>query len=184
MQEGHHALLLNGDFQLGNAVAEISLLTMHTLTFGAGVPLMYPLCALALLLITVDTKVKLKYMWPIPRRHDMACTNLFLDIVKGMVYVHTAFAIWQFSFFRTFGQVKGAGPVHLCIRSLTVVAAMFEHIYVEITKVAALGRNSITFFRCMCVTRSREFTCTAALVAATSNSQHLLVACFQAAAQC
>jgi hypothetical protein len=34
-QEAHHALLLNGEFHLGRAVAEISLLTMHTLTYGA-----------------------------------------------------------------------------------------------------------------------------------------------------
>ena len=82
MQEDHHALLLNGEFQLGRAVAEIALLTMHTLTFGAGVPVMYPICAVALLIITIDTKIKLKYMWPIPRRHDMACTNLLLNIAS------------------------------------------------------------------------------------------------------
>ena len=74
----------------------------------AGVPVMYPLCALALLLITADTKLKLMYMWPIPRRFNSVCTRLYLDIVKGMVYVHTAFAIWMLSYFRTWGQIAGA----------------------------------------------------------------------------
>jgi hypothetical protein len=75
-----------------------------------GVPMLYPLCALFLLLITVDTKLKLRHIWPIPRRHDMACTQLYLSIVKGMVFVHLAFAIWMFSFFRVFGQITGAAP--------------------------------------------------------------------------
>ena len=168
-QEHHHTLLLNGEFNLGRSVAEVSLLTMHTLTYGAGIPIMYPLCALGLLLITariptlsaltqsqmlcscacfgavhcaaactaallarmvecfaavrrrrfahaarlrlqVDNKLKLKYTHPIPRRFNSACTDLYLNIVKGMVYVHTAFALWMFSYFRTWGQIAGALP--------------------------------------------------------------------------
>ena len=108
LQEQHHELLLNGDFPLGFAVAEISLVTLHTLTFGAGVPIMYPVCAVALFIITVDTKIKLARMWPTPRRHDLACTNLYISVVKGAVFVHLAFAIWMFSYYRNFGQITGA----------------------------------------------------------------------------
>ena len=109
-QEQHHDLLLNGDFPLGYIFAEVGLIMMHTFTFGAGVPIMYPVAALALLLIVFDTKVKLKYMWPIPRRHDVLCTKVFLAVVKGMAYVHVAFAAWMFSYFRMYGQVTGARP--------------------------------------------------------------------------
>ena len=36
--EHYNSLQLNGEFNLGRSMAEVSLLTMHTLTYGAGVP--------------------------------------------------------------------------------------------------------------------------------------------------
>jgi hypothetical protein len=113
-QEHHHALLLNGDFNLARATAEVCMLTMHTLTYGAGVPVMYPICACALLLIVVDTKLKLRYVWPIPRRFNSACSQVFLDVVQAMAIVHTAMALWMLSFFRTWGQIVGA--LHACMQ--------------------------------------------------------------------
>jgi hypothetical protein len=70
-QEQANALQLNGPFDLGSAFAEVCLVVMHALTFGAGVPALYPLAGAALLLCTLDTKVKLRYMWPVPPRFDM-----------------------------------------------------------------------------------------------------------------
>lgn len=109
-QEHAHALLVQSEFNLGRVMAEVAVLTMHTLTYGAGLPLLYPLCGLALLLIVLETKVKLRYVWPRPRQYDSACTRLFLRIVHGMALVHLAIAAWMFSYFRTFGQIVCAPP--------------------------------------------------------------------------
>jgi hypothetical protein len=129
-QDDHHNLLLNGEFHLGSAVAEVCLITMHTLTYGAGVPLMYPLAALALLLITVDTKIKLKYMWPLPKRFDVTCTHLFLRVVKAMALVHALFATWMHSYFRMAGQITGASfsHHHAADRCSPLCGHRFKHI--------------------------------------------------------
>lgn len=107
-QEGHHRSLLNGAFHLGGASAEVCLVLLHALTYGAGVPIMYPLAGAALLFCAVDAKLKLRYVWPVPPRFDTQCTRLFLRIVQAALWVHLLVAAWQISYFRVFGQLGGA----------------------------------------------------------------------------
>jgi hypothetical protein len=121
-QDDRHELLLNGEFHLGSAVAEICLITMHTLTYGSGVPLMYPIASIALLLIVFDTKLKLKYMWPLPKRYDITCTELFLRVVKAMALVHVLFGTWMHSYFRMAGQITSALSSPSCGDIKVVVA--------------------------------------------------------------
>eukprot|EP00892_Ulva_mutabilis_P009410 jgi/Ulvmu1/6841/UM031_0046.1 len=104
-QEQLHEMHMNAGFHLGNAFAEVSLVTMQALTFGAGIPVMYVIAAAAMLINTVDTKVKLRYVWPLPRRFGMKCTYMYLSIVKAMTYLHTLFAVWMLSYFRMHGQI-------------------------------------------------------------------------------
>lgn len=81
---------------------------MQALTFGAGVPLLYPIAALAMLLNTIDTRYKLAYMWPVPRRFGATCTYTYLRLFKIMIYVHVGIGAWMHSYFHIFGQIAGA----------------------------------------------------------------------------
>lgn len=114
-QEHQAQLSRNQEFNVARATAEAALLTMHTLTFSTAIPIMLPLCALSLMLIVFDTKLKLKYMWSLPKRASAQCGELFLSIVKAMVFVHILVAIYQLSYYRTWGQVAGMlFAVHAC----------------------------------------------------------------------
>lgn len=88
---------------------------MQALTFGAGIPVLYVIAAVAMLINTMDTKVKLRYVWPLPRRFGMKCTYMYLSIVKGMTYLHTFFAVWMLSYFRMHGQIVSAPPPPSCL---------------------------------------------------------------------
>jgi hypothetical protein len=61
-----------------------------------------------MLLNTVDTRLKLSHMWPLPRRFGINCTYTFLQLKKSMIYVHVLVAIWMHSYYRMFGQIAGA----------------------------------------------------------------------------
>lgn len=82
--------------------------SVQALTFGASIPVLYAIAAVAMFINTIDTKVKLRYVWPLPRRFGMKCTYMYLTIVKGMTYLHTLFAVWMFSYFRMHGQIVSA----------------------------------------------------------------------------
>lgn len=60
-----------------------------------------------MLLNTLDTRYKLAYMWPIPRRFGVTCTYTYLRLIKIMIYVHVCFGAWMHSYFRMFGQIAG-----------------------------------------------------------------------------
>lgn len=88
---------------------------LQALTFGAGIPVLYVIAAAAMLINTVDTKVKLRYVWPLPRRFGTNCTRMYLTIVKAMAYLHTFFAVWMLSFYRMHGQIVSAPPAACCM---------------------------------------------------------------------
>jgi hypothetical protein len=68
---------------------------------------LYPLAAIAMLLNTIDTRYKLAYMWPVPRRFGVTCTYTYLQLIKVMIFVHVCFGAWMHAYFRMFGQIAG-----------------------------------------------------------------------------
>lgn len=101
---------------------------MQALTFGAGIPLLYPIAAVAMLLNTVDTRLKLSFMWPLPRRFRAGCTYTYLQLVKSMTYIHVFIAIWMHSYFRMFGQIAGNQPAFRPASICTHIQPCTQHL--------------------------------------------------------
>jgi len=77
---------------------------MIALTYGSGLPLMYPIAAVAVTLASFDAKLKFQRMWRKPRNYGPATTQLFSRYFKVMIYVHICVGAWMQSYFTTTKQ--------------------------------------------------------------------------------
>lgn len=141
-QEHYQELHLGGQFVLAEAYAEVFLTCMLALTFGSGLPLMYPVAAVALAAALLDTKWKLLWMWQKPHRFKGTCSFIFLRFLNSTAFLHVCTGAWMYSWFVIRGQISSAPPSEPspCHRLASFVVARSQGVFGAGINFAAVAR--------------------------------------------